>query len=41
MQESRADLVFPDMQLLKLTGSQFLKVCGSRCQVALTPAYPE
>jgi DNA-binding LytR/AlgR family response regulator len=41
VQEGRADLVFLDIQMPELTGLQFLKICGSKCKVVLTTAYPE
>jgi DNA-binding LytR/AlgR family response regulator len=41
VQEGRADLVFLDIQMPELTGLQFLKICGTRCKVVLTTAYPE
>ncbi|MBC6697440.1 LytR/AlgR family response regulator transcription factor [Hymenobacter puniceus] len=41
VQEGRADLVFLDIQMPELTGLQFLRLCGSRCKVILTTAYPE
>ncbi|MCA8833222.1 LytR/AlgR family response regulator transcription factor [Hymenobacter pini] len=41
VQADRVDLVFLDIQMPELTGLQFLKVCGSRCKVILTTAYPE
>ena len=41
VQEGRADLVFLDMQMPRLTGLQFLRLSGSPCKVILTTAYPE
>jgi DNA-binding LytR/AlgR family response regulator len=41
VQQGRADLVFLDIQMPELTGLQFLKLCGTRCKVVLTTAYPE
>lgn len=41
VQEDRADLMFLDIQMPELTGLRFLKICGARCQVVLTTAYPE
>ena len=41
VQEGRVDLVFLDIQMPELTGLQFLKICGPRCRVVLTTAYPE
>lgn len=41
VQEGRADLVFLDIQMPELTGLQFLRLCGNRCKVILTTAYPE
>jgi len=41
VQKDRADLVFLDIQMPELTGLQFLKICGPRCKVILTTAYPE
>ena len=35
------DLVFLDIQMPELTGIQFLKICGGKCKVILTTAYPE
>ncbi|MBC8083625.1 MAG: response regulator transcription factor [Hymenobacter sp.] len=41
VQEGRADLVFLDIQMPELTGLQFLRLCGNKCKVILTTAYPE
>jgi DNA-binding LytR/AlgR family response regulator len=41
VQEGRVDVVFLDIQMPELTGLQFLKICGQRCKVILTTAYPE
>ncbi|WP_375416324.1 LytR/AlgR family response regulator transcription factor [uncultured Hymenobacter sp.] len=41
VQEGRADVVFLDIQMPELTGLQFLKLCGPKCKVILTTAYPE
>jgi DNA-binding LytR/AlgR family response regulator len=41
VQEGKADLVFLDIQMPELTGIQFLKICGHKCKVILTTAYPE
>jgi DNA-binding LytR/AlgR family response regulator len=41
VQQGGIDLVFLDIQMPDLTGIQFLKLCGSRCKVILTTAYPE
>lgn len=41
VQQGRVDLVFLDIQMPRLTGLQFLKLAGHRCQVILTTAYPE
>ncbi|WP_242917246.1 LytR/AlgR family response regulator transcription factor [Pontibacter liquoris] len=41
VQEGKVDLVFLDIQMPELTGIQFLKLCGSKCKVILTTAYPE
>ncbi|OKL41585.1 LytR/AlgR family response regulator transcription factor [Pontibacter flavimaris] len=41
VQEGKVDLVFLDIQMPELTGIQFLKICGSKCKVILTTAYPE
>lgn len=41
VQEGKVDLVFLDIQMPELTGIQFLKICGNKCKVILTTAYPE
>ncbi|MCC9168004.1 LytR/AlgR family response regulator transcription factor [Pontibacter harenae] len=41
VQEGRVDLVFLDIQMPELTGIQFMKICGGKCKVILTTAYPE
>ena len=41
VQQGRADLVFLDIQVPRLTGLQFLKLAGHRARVVLTTAYPE
>ena len=41
VQQGSIDLVFLDIQMPDLTGIQFLKLCGSKCKVILTTAYPE
>lgn len=41
IQEGDIDLVFLDIQMPELTGMQFLKLCGDKCRVILTTAYPE
>lgn len=41
VQQGGIDLVFLDIQMPDLTGMQFLKLCGSKCKVILTTAYPE
>lgn len=41
VQEDKVDLVFLDIQMPELTGIQFLKICGDKCKVILTTAYPE
>lgn len=41
VQEKKVDLVFLDIQMPELTGIQFLKICGDKCKVILTTAYPE
>jgi len=41
IQEDKVDLVFLDIQMPELTGLQFLKICGNKCKVILTTAYPE
>jgi DNA-binding LytR/AlgR family response regulator len=39
--DGRCDLVCLDIQMPELTGLQFLKLCGNKCKVILTTAYPE
>lgn len=39
--EGLVDLVFLDIQMPELNGIQFLKLCGNKCKVILTTAYPE
>lgn len=39
--EGLVDLVFLDIQMPDLNGIQFLKLCGNKCKVILTTAYPE
>jgi len=39
--EGLVDLVFLDIQMPTLNGIQFLKLCGNKCKVILTTAYPE
>ena len=41
IQEGKVDLVFLDIQMPELTGLQFLKICGDKCKVVVTTAYPE
>jgi two-component system LytT family response regulator len=41
VQAGGVDVVFLDIQMPELTGLQFLKICGNRCKVILTTAYPE
>ena len=41
VQDGKVDLVFLDIQMPELTGIQFLKICGDKCKVILTTAYPE
>jgi len=41
VQDGKIDLVFLDIQMPELTGIQFLKICGGKCKVILTTAYPE
>lgn len=41
VQQGRADLVFLDIQMPRLTGLQFLKLAGPKARVVLTTAYPE
>ncbi|PYF69408.1 LytR/AlgR family response regulator transcription factor [Pedobacter nutrimenti] len=41
IQDGKVDLVFLDIQMPELTGIQFLKICGNKCKVVLTTAYPE
>jgi len=41
VQNGLVDLVFLDIQMPELTGIQFMKICGDKCKVILTTAYPE
>ncbi|MCX2574677.1 LytR/AlgR family response regulator transcription factor [Pedobacter sandarakinus] len=41
VQDGKVDLVFLDIQMPELTGIQFMKICGGKCKVILTTAYPE
>lgn len=39
--DGSVDLVFLDVEMPLLNGIQFLKLCGDKCQVILTTAYPD
>lgn len=41
VQRNLVDVVFLDIQMPELSGLQFLKICGEKCKVVLTTAYPE
>jgi len=41
VQQGRADLVFLDIQMPRLTGLQFLRLAGHKVRVVLATAYPE
>lgn len=41
VQQGRADLVFLDIQMPRLTGLQFLRLAGHKARVVLTTAYPQ
>ena len=41
VQNDMVDVVFLDIQMPDLSGIQFLKICGEKCKVILTTAYPE
>lgn len=41
VQNGLVDVVFLDIQMPELTGIQFMKICGDKCKVILTTAYPE
>lgn len=41
VQNGLVDLIFLDIQMPELTGIQFIKICGDKCKVILTTAYPE
>jgi len=41
VQKDLIDVVFLDIQMPELSGIQFLKICGEKCKVVLTTAYPQ